>query len=140
LPAVDADGWFLTNDRGVFGAHGELYVLGRTDLTLISGGENVDPVEVERALCALPQIDSACVFGVPCPRFGQRIEAVVVAVRGTANLDPAALDPARLTAALGNTIGRAKIPRRFIIATALPQTASGKLDRSACIAEFGAVR
>jgi len=140
LPAVDNDGWFLSNDRGIFGPHGELYVLGRTDLMLISGGENVDPLEVERALCALPEIDSACVFGVPCAALGQRVVAVIVPVSGSATLDPSALEPTRLRAALGKALTRAKIPRHFIMATALPQTASGKLDRPACVAEFGAVQ
>jgi O-succinylbenzoic acid--CoA ligase len=140
LPAVDADGWFLTNDRGVLGPHGELYVLGRTDLIFITGGENVDPVEVERALCALPEIDSACVFGVPCTEFGRRVVAVIVPAPGFAALDAAALAPARVRAALGRALPRALIPRRFIIAAALPQTASGKLDRAACVAEFGAVQ
>jgi len=140
VPAIDAEGWFLSNDRGVFGPHGELYVLGRTDLMLISGGENVDPVEVERALCALPEIESACVFGVPCAEFGQRVVAVIVPAPGTAALDAAALEPARLRAALGRVLTRANIPRHFIMAAALPQTASGKLDRPACVAEFGAVQ
>lgn len=136
-PSVDGDGWFLTNDRGVLGLRGELYVQGRTDLMLITGGENVDPVEVERALCALPEIESACVFGVPCAEFGQRVVAVLVPARDGVALDPAALEPARLRAALGRVLTRAKIPRHFVFAAALPQTASGKLDRSACFAEFG---
>jgi O-succinylbenzoic acid--CoA ligase len=147
--ALDGDGWFLTNDRGVFGSRGELYVQGRSDLMLITGGENVDPEAVERALCALPEIESACVFGVPCAELGQRVVAVVVPARhgvardGVARdgvaLDPAALEPARLRAALDRVLMRAHIPRRFIVAAVLPQTASGKLDRTACVAEFGAV-
>jgi O-succinylbenzoic acid--CoA ligase len=140
MPAVDADGWFLTSDRGVLGLRGEVYVQGRTDLMLITGGENVDPLEVERALCALPEIESACVFGVPCVEFGQRVVAVVVPAPGGVALDPAGLEPARLRAALGSTLTRAKIPRHFVFAASLPQTASGKLDRSACVSEFGAVR
>jgi O-succinylbenzoic acid--CoA ligase len=132
-PAVDADGWFLSNDRGIFGPRGEWYILGRTDLVIITGGENVDPIEVERALCALPGIENACVFGVPCAEFGQRVVAVIVPAPG---FD--ASDPARMNTALGPALARAKIPRRYVFAPALPLTVSGKLDRAACAAQFGA--
>jgi acyl-CoA synthetase (AMP-forming)/AMP-acid ligase II len=131
-PAVDVDGWFVTSDRGTLGPHGELYVLGRTDSVIVTGGENVDPEEVERALRVLPEIQDACVFGLPCVEFGQRVVAVVVRKAGTA---PLQLE--HLTEQLRSRLARFKLPRTLVIAEALPFTASGKLDRRACAAQWG---
>jgi acyl-CoA synthetase (AMP-forming)/AMP-acid ligase II len=132
-PAVDTAGWFLTQDRGAIGPDGELYVLGRTDLVLVTGGENVDPEEVERALCALPEIADACVFGVPCAEFGQRIAVVAVAAPGAGGVDIA-----WITRRLRATLARCKHPRQLVLADSLPRTTAGKLDRRACAERFGA--
>lgn len=130
--AVDADGWFMTSDRGAFGPQGELYVLGRSDSVIVTGGENVDPEEVERALRVLPEIQDACVFGLPSVEFGQRVVAVVVAAAAATTLE---LE--HLTDQLRPQLARFKLPRAVVIADALPFTASGKLDRPACAAQFG---
>jgi acyl-CoA synthetase (AMP-forming)/AMP-acid ligase II len=130
-PAVDVDGWFVTSDRGTLGSHGELYVLGRTDSVIVTGGENVDPEEVERALRFLPEIQDACVFGLPCDEFGQRVVAVLVPKAGAAPLE---LE--HLTEQLRSRLARFKLPRVVVIAEALPFTASGKLDRRACAARW----
>jgi len=111
---------------------GELYVLGRTDSVIVTGGENVDPEEVERALRVLPEIQDACVFGLPCVEFGQRVVAVVVRKAGSA---PLQLE--HLTEQLRSRLARFKLPRTLVIAEALPFTASGKLDRRACAAQWG---
>jgi acyl-CoA synthetase (AMP-forming)/AMP-acid ligase II len=126
-PAVGADAWFVTSDRGTLGPQGELYVLGRTDSVIVTGGENVDPEEVERALRVLPEVHDACVFGLPCAQFGQRIVAVVVPAAGAAPLE---LE--QLTEQLGSRLARFKLPRTLLITEALPFTASGKLDRRSC--------
>jgi O-succinylbenzoic acid--CoA ligase len=131
-PALDADGWFCTQDRGKFGPDGELYVLGRSDLTLVSGGENVDPEEVERTLCALPEIQEACVFGLPSPEFGQRLAVAVVAAPGCSR----AIDLPWITCRLRATLARSKHPRTLFLADALPRTSTGKLDRRACTERF----
>ena len=131
-PAITADGWFVTSDRGVLGPAGELYVLGRTDLVIITGGEKVDPEEVERALRTLPQVRDACVFGLPSGEFGQRVVAVVVPMPTAPDLT---LE--HLTVQLDLQLSRFKIPRALVTAAALPLTASGKLDRQACVTEFG---
>lgn len=131
-PALDADGWFLTSDRGELGPHGELYVLGRTDLVIVSGGEKVDPEEVERALRMLPEVREACVFGVPSVEFGQRVVAVVVPAAGT---PPFELE--QLTVQLRSRLARFKLPRGLVFADELPCTASGKLDRLCCAERFG---
>jgi O-succinylbenzoic acid--CoA ligase len=131
-PPADADGWFLTSDRGALGPEGELYVLGRTDLVIITGGDNVDPEEVERELRALPEIQDACVFGQPCVEFGQRVVAVVVPAAGAS-----AFGLGGLTMQLRSRLARFKLPRALVIADELPRTASGKLDRPACADRFG---
>jgi len=138
LPAVDSGGWFLTQDRGVFGERGELFVLGRTDLVLVTGGENVDPEEVERALRELPEVQDACVFGLPSAEFGLRIAAVVVLQKISWARAPA-LRIAALREGLARTLAPSKIPRSFVFAAALPVTATGKLDRAACVRQFGAL-
>jgi acyl-CoA synthetase (AMP-forming)/AMP-acid ligase II len=133
-PAVDGAGWFLTQDRGAMGPDGELYVLGRADLVLVTGGEKVDPEEVERALCALPEIAEACVFGVPCAEFGQRVAVVVVAA---ATPGTGGVDLPWITRRLLRTLPRFKHPRALVLASSLPRTVTGKLDRRRCSERFG---
>lgn len=124
-PALDADGWLVTNDRGELGAEGELYVRGRSDDVIVTGGENVDPLEVEAALCALPEVRAACVFGTVSERFGEVVSALLVVS------DPALSDPAQLSLLLAERLARHKCPRRVKLVDALPLTASGKVDRRA---------
>ncbi len=126
-PALDRDGWYVTGDRGRFDEHGFLHVLGRASDLIISGGENVDPLEVEAALRDLPGVRDACVFGVPDREWGERVAAVVVGD----DVDPAALD-----AALRERLARFKLPRLYARADALPLTRAGKLDRRAAALRF----
>jgi acyl-CoA synthetase (AMP-forming)/AMP-acid ligase II len=130
-PAIDADGWFFTSDRGAWGPQGELYVLGRTDSIIVTGGENVDPEEVERALRRLPEVEDACVFGLSCDEFGQRVVAVVVPATDTA---PFTIE--YLTLQLRSRLARFKLPRSLVITEVLPFTSSGKLDRRTCATRF----
>jgi acyl-CoA synthetase (AMP-forming)/AMP-acid ligase II len=112
--------------------------LGRTDLVLVTGGENVDPEEVERALRELREVQDACVFGLPSAEFGLRIAAVVVLQKISWARAPA-LRIAALREGLARTLAPSKIPRSFVFAAALPVTATGKLDRAACVRQFGAL-
>jgi acyl-CoA synthetase (AMP-forming)/AMP-acid ligase II len=132
MPPVDVDGWFVTSDRGALGPQGELYVLGRTDSVIVTGGENVDPEEVERALRRLPEVEDACVFGLPSAEFGQRVVAVVVPVAGAPRFELETI-----TAQLRPQLARFKLPRTLLITEALPLTASGKPDRRTCANRFG---
>jgi O-succinylbenzoic acid--CoA ligase len=129
---LDAAGFFLTSDRGELGPNGELYVRGRSDDVIVSGGENVDPLEVEAALTALPGVKAACVFGTPSARFGQVVTAVLVS-------DDARLgDASHLAELLADRLARHKFPRFTWLAESLPLTASGKVDRRAVSEQFRA--
>ena len=75
---LDAEGWFPTRDRGWVDADGYLFIEGRSDDTIIRGGENIAPAEVEEALLAHPGVAQCAVVGVPDDEWGQSIAAVVV--------------------------------------------------------------
>ncbi|HYQ14722.1 MAG TPA: AMP-binding protein [Polyangiaceae bacterium] len=126
----DTEGWLVTSDRGELGDDGELYVRGRSDDVIVTGGENVDPLEVEAALYELPAIKAACVFGTPSARFGEVVTALLVSSDTTLG------EPSHLAKLLGERLARHKCPRRALLVEQLPLTASGKVDRRACRAHF----
>lgn len=123
-------GWLSTADRAELGPQGELYVRGRADDVIVTGGENVDPVEVEAALLTLPGVSAACVVGTPSPTFGAVVSAVLV----SSNAQLA--DAAQLAQLLAGRLARHKHPRLVKLVESLPLTASGKLDRRACARRF----
>jgi o-succinylbenzoate---CoA ligase len=120
------DGWLATGDHGRMDEHGNLHVAGRRGDRIVTGGENVDPVEVEQALERLPGIRAACVFGVPDPEWGELVCAALVADPGL-NLDP-------VRAAVHEALAPHKRPRRVALVDALPTRGPGKLDRTAVAA------
>lgn len=128
-PALTAecfhDGWFRTGDTGRFDGD-RLVVLGRADDLINTGGVKVAPALVERVLAAQPGVRAACVVGLPDPRWGEAVVAVVVPI------DPAAPPvPAALADAVRGQIGRTAVPKRFEFATELPLRGPGKVDRAA---------
>jgi len=123
--ALNPSGFFRTTDRGELGETGELYVRGRRDDVIVSGGENVDPLEVEAALVSLPGVQAACVFGTPSARFGQVVTAVLISA------DASLAEPSHLAELLADRLARHKLPRRALIAESLPLTLAGKIDRRA---------
>lgn len=116
-------GWYRTGDLGLFDADGDLYVVGRVDDMIISGGENIYPEEVEDVLSRLPSVASVAVIGAPDERYGNKVVAFVVA--NEAGLTPEALDAACLESGLA----RFKRPREYRFVNSLPRSASGKLLR-----------
>jgi acyl-CoA synthetase (AMP-forming)/AMP-acid ligase II len=120
---LDADGWFPTRDRGWVDADGYLFIEGRSDDTIIRGGENIAPAEIEEVLLGHPDIEQCAVVGVPDDEWGQRIAAVVVARPGTA-LDAAAVQDFARASLRGS-----KTPQDVTFAEALPFTETGKLLR-----------
>jgi 2-furoate---CoA ligase len=105
-------------------ADGELHVAGRVDDMIISGGENIHPVEVEDVLARHPLVRDVAVIGEPDERWGERVVAFVVP--GSEGLAADALDRhCRESADLASF----KRPRRIVFVDAIPKTASGKILR-----------
>ncbi len=133
----DADGWFDTGDLGALDDSGGLRVLGRRSDRILSGGENVDPAEVEAAVVEWPGASAACVVGVKDEEWGERVAAMVAGSRG---FDAAGGLPA-LEEHLRGRLAGFKRPRRWKVVERLPVAPSGKVDRRACralLAESGA--
>ena len=118
------DGWYFTGDMGYVDEAGDLYVAGRVDDMIISGGENIHPVEVEEVLARHPQVKDVAVVGESDEKWGERVVAFVVpADRG---VTAAALDQyCRESRGLANF----KRPRRIVFVEEIPKTASGKILR-----------
>jgi len=118
-----ADGWLHTGDLGAL-HDGRLLVTGRKSDTIVSGGENVAPAEVEAVLQAHPDVREAAVLGRPDRRWGEAVTAIVVVRAGS---DP---QPEALRAHCARSLAPYKVPKRFVItAEPLPRTPSGKLLR-----------
>jgi o-succinylbenzoate---CoA ligase len=117
-------GWYQTHDRGHFTSKGALVVTGRSSDIVITGGENVDPVEVEAALASLPGVDAACVLGIPDPTFGEIVAALLV----TSSDAPESVETIRTM--LEPKLASYKLPRRVAVVGALPTLATGKIDRA----------
>ena len=123
---LDADGWFPTRDLGRLDAHGYLFVEGRADDTIIRGGENIAPAEIEDVLLRHPAVVEAAVIGVADAEWGQRIVAVLV---GDA-------DPTELTSWVRERLRSSKTPDTIVFRNELPKTETGKLLRRTLIAEL----
>ncbi|MCY3927507.1 MAG: class I adenylate-forming enzyme family protein [Acidobacteria bacterium] len=124
----DADGWFDTGDLGNLDASGQLHILGRRSDRILTGGENVDPSEVEAAVLEWPGAVAACVVGVDDDEWGERVGAVVVGSRAF----EAERGLAGLERHLRERLAGFKRPRRWRVVDHLPVAPSGKVDRQAC--------
>jgi acyl-CoA synthetase (AMP-forming)/AMP-acid ligase II len=124
--ALDADGWFATRDRGRLDSAGYLFIEGRSDDTIIRGGENIAPAEIEDVLLAHPGITEAAVVGVPDPVWGQRLVAVVV---GDGDGDEIRLW-------VRERLRSSKTPETIVFRSELPKTETGKLLRRVLLAEL----
>jgi acyl-CoA synthetase (AMP-forming)/AMP-acid ligase II len=131
--AVDADGWFATRDRGRIDGDGFLFIEGRSDDTIIRGGENIAPAEIEEALLGHPGVASCAVVGVPDDEWGQRIAAVVVRAGGP---DGATLDADAVTAFARDHLRGSKTPDLVRFVDDLPYTETGKLLRRQVLADL----
>ena len=114
-------GLMSTGDVGRFDAAGRLFVDGRDDEMIVSGGENVFPREVEDLLASHEQIEEAAVVGVPDADFGQRLVAYVV-LRPDAELDEDAVNEY-----VKSNLARYKVPREVVFLDRLPRNATGKV-------------
>jgi O-succinylbenzoic acid--CoA ligase len=120
--ALGTDGWLHTGDRGHIDAEGRLHVAGRLKEIIVTGGENVSPVEVEEALLSHPAVIDAGVAGIPDPDWGEAITAFVV-LAGDASGEELR-DWAR------ERLAPHKVPKRVEPMAELPRNAAGKLLRS----------
>jgi o-succinylbenzoate---CoA ligase len=123
--AADQDGWLHTGDSGRIDADGFLWVEGRRDDVIVTGGENVAPEEVEEVLAAHPDVVEAAVVGRPDPDWQNAVVAVVVA------RDGGLPQPEELRSWCASRLAPFKVPKSFEVADELPRTGSGKLRRAA---------
>ncbi len=122
--ACAEDGWLHTGDLGALDEQGRLHVTGRKADTIVSGGENVAPAEVEAVLEAHPAVLEAAVLGAADPEWGEAVTAIVVARAGHAP------DEAELRTHCASALAPYKVPKRFTVREEpLPRTRSGKLLR-----------
>jgi fatty-acyl-CoA synthase len=115
------DGLMSSGDVGYFDADGLLYVSGRDDEMIVSGGENVFPAEVEDLISGHPEIIEATAIGVDDKDFGQRLRAFVVLKDGATLTEDAIKDYVR------NHLARYKVPREVIFVAELPRNPTGKI-------------
>jgi O-succinylbenzoic acid--CoA ligase len=123
--ALDSDGWLHTGDLGRFDERGRLEITGRRSETIVTGGENVAPTEVEAVLLAHPAVADAAVFGRPDGEWGEVVSAVVVLGEG------ATVAPEELRAFCTKRLAAFQVPKTVEVVDALPRTPSGKLLRRA---------
>ncbi len=127
---LDDAGWFCTRDHGWVDADGYLFIEGRADDTIIRGGENIAPAEIEEVLLAQPAVEEACVVGIPDDEWGQRIEAAVVL------RDGASASADELRDAVRAALRGSKTPDRIVFRDSLPHTDTGKMLRRVVLQEM----
>ena len=119
--AITEDGWFRTGDIGRIDEDGFVFVEDRLKDMIISGGENIYSVEVERALTDHPAVLDAAVFGIPDEKWGESVQAVVELSAGESTT------PEELIAWCQERLARYKCPRQVDILDELPRNPTGKL-------------
>ncbi|MCW2655052.1 MAG: fadD12 [Mycobacterium sp.] len=126
------DGFIASGDVGYLDDAGRLFVVGRDDEMIVSGGENVYPIEVEKTLAAHPDVAEASVIGVDDEQYGQRLAAFVVLEPG------ASATPDTLKQHVRDNLANYKVPREITVLDELPRGSTGKILRSELRARVGA--
>ncbi|MET9491251.1 AMP-binding protein [Nocardia sp. NPDC006630] len=129
---LDENGWFCTRDRGHVDAEGYLYLEGRADDTIIRGGENIAPAEIEEVLLSHPAVAEACVVGPPSEEWGQTLAAAVVLRAG------AVVTGDELRELVRARLRGSKTPETVVFRDSLPHTDTGKLLRRNVLADLTA--
>lgn len=131
-PEVDRksirDGWFFTSDTGYYDKEGELYVTGRVDDLIISGGENISPVEIESVLSLHPSVDEVAVVGLPDDRLGKKVVAFIKCKSQISDYEQ--LDSHCKKSELANF----KRPREYVFVKEIPKSPVGKILRRKLVA------
>ena len=117
------DGYMASGDVGFLDDAGRLFVVGRDDEMIVSGGENVYPIEVEKVLAAHPDVAETAVIGVADEQYGQRLAAFVKLRAG------ASTDPETLRAHVRDNLANYKVPREIVLLDELPRGGTGKIAR-----------
>jgi len=120
-------GWYFTGDTGYFDADRDLFVTGRVDDMIVSGGENVSPVEIESILSLHPAVAEVAVAGVPDERWGQRITAFV---KRSGAIEADLLDAWCRRSSLADY----KRPREYVFVAEIPKSPVGKVLRRLLVA------
>jgi 2-furoate---CoA ligase len=120
-------GWYFTGDTGYVDGEGDLFVTGRADDMIITGGENVSPGEIESTISLHPAVAEVAVVGLPDERWGKRIVAFV---RRAGDVDAAALDAWCRRSSLANF----KRPRDYVFVREVPKSPVGKILRRKLVA------
>ncbi len=121
--AFTPDGWFRSGDIGYVDDDGYLYIVGRAKDMIISGAENIYPAEVEAIISEMEDVTGVAVIGMPDDEWGE-IPWAVLTVREGATVDADAV-----RAHLDGRLAKYKIPKKVVVADALPRTASGKVKK-----------
>lgn len=121
------NGWYFAGDTGYFDESGELFVTGRVDDMIISGGENISPVEIESILSLHPSVGEVAVAGLMDDRLGQKVVAFIKLV---ASVDSEALDDY----CRGSDLANFKRPREYVFVKEIPKSPVGKVLRRKLVA------
>jgi acyl-CoA synthetase (AMP-forming)/AMP-acid ligase II len=117
------DGYMSSGDVGYLDEAGRLFVVGRDDEMIVSGGENVYPIEVEKTLAGHPDVTEAAVLGVDDEQYGQRLAAFVVLADGSSATPDALKEHVR------ENLANYKVPRSITVLDELPRSSTGKIVR-----------
>ena len=120
---IDSRGWYCTGDHSKIDSNGEIEILMRRTDRIVTGGENVNPIEIEQILLEHPNIAESAVFGLPDDEWGQRVVALVVRNANHEFIPD-------LSDYLASRLRGYQIPKEIIFVSDLPYTSTGKLDRS----------
>lgn len=116
------NGFYHTGDIGIVDADGYLFLEARRNDLIVTGGENVNPIEVEKALLQIPYIKDACVFPIQSKTWGQIVAAALV-------VNDPSINKNKIQDALKQKLAGYKIPKKLFFVNELPRTSLGKLER-----------
>jgi fatty-acyl-CoA synthase len=130
-PATDADGWFDTGDLARIDGNGNLIITGRAKDLIKSGGEWINPAQIEAIVAALPQVSLAAVVGRTDPKWGER-PILLVEMRRDGDLSDE-----ELLASLKGKVASWWIPDQVVRLARMPTAATGKVDKLSLRSQYG---
>ena len=125
--STQRDGYFTIGDMGYLDEDGYLFLTGRSAETIIAGGVNIYPQEIDNELIKHEAVEDSCTVGVPHEEWGEEVRAVIQLKPG---FRPSSELRAELLAFAANHVAKFKVPRGLDFAVSLPRSAAGKIQRS----------